>query len=1113
MQRSLRIFTADRGNVFLAACIILLLFLIPVNSAAAEYETAEESDLLIIEGPLMIHGQQAGIISIGIGPAGGFFVNVPEIEKILLQRMNNSIVEEIFSPLKISDTPPWVSVESLPKNYLEPFFSQADLSLSLSIPPEYRLLQKIPVSGGTMGQAERRTVLDETDFSVFMNTYLNSSFEIDRKITGSAYSVPIQARILPTINLHQHTVSAAAAFSAQTAFSPDSASSFSYNLPAPEQLIDSLRYTYDFPQGPTLFQGGNISFKTLRFQSSSASKGIVLKNDVSYSSDTDLIRSPTIQILLEEDAEVSIFVNGDLSLKRKLPAGPYEFIKLPLKSGINTVQIQRIKGSETEEETYRFGYSSSLYPKNASSLNFGLGAASWDDFDTPAIFLNQTLGLSYNITSGYFLEIDPEKQVLGINNEFAGPFGNVNLDSAVRFTSSLPTGFKSNISYKHFLIGNRNSKSLSLNGSYQTRYFGTFSQDSPDNDTMFQLDAGYGQRLFDSIGISGRASLEIPNTASSDPLSGELTLSASLRPFNGFNISARGQLAWDKGFSAAPTPSGYISLSYYPSDKDYTFSTSVDGENLSSQINYSPENERRFDNSYSFQTSGSSLEDPVPDNIRLGTSFNNQYFNLNLNQYASKGTDDLFDFSTNAGIQSALVYTENTLALSRPVSNGFVLVKSLESFKGKSLLVNSSGSGVITSTEKADKAVVPSINSFSSSSINIQTKELEVGYELGDDRFTFNPSFSGAALAEIGALTQPVSVTGRFLTPEWKPIVFATGAVHTFNGEPLAEPIYLFTDDTGYFEIHQLTAGTYEMSVFSGVRRFYRLSIPEDAEGQYSLGTLLFGGEPLRQEFPPLGTAAQLNNLYRRLIEATFSQDSAYETGATEERGNAVHSLLNSKLEVPSPSLYPFTGGLHISGIFNDSEGRLLPNSKGEIYAFNKKLLKNKVSFATDKNGRFTFKNLKAGTYTFYIQGREKAFYRLTVPESLYGYRDIGTIHTSFTRDDPVSEHMGDDISAPSMPERFSQIPSLETIDITGTFIGESGEPAAHTYGLIDTYNGTLLEKEIHFFTNSAGEFRIEGLFPGIYEMDVHGRENKRYRITIPEGMLSGVKHIGRIEF
>jgi len=1136
------------GSPVCTQVLILLIFLsafLLTSLSSLSAAAAEAPPMFTIVSPLTVNGRRAGNISIGIGMGDIHLLEVRETADLLKRFMNVSYVTQFLTVDELPETEQWMKIEDLDTAIAEVAFSRQDLSLSIIIRPEYRGEETIAVRQGAV--RARGDILEELPFSFFMNSSLSTSLSVNQDTAAATvFSLPLSVSAKPVINFGNTT--AASDFSYRNTYTANTGSWSSSAIPSFKDNFRNTNIIYDFPDDPLLFQAGNISYSTLPNQSAAAGKGVVLKKSLAYQSGISENyfenTSPKIPILLQEDSYVSVIINGNAGRRLFLYAGPYTITSLPLTNGVNTVIIQQetVSGETTEEE-YTFGYTSSLLPREETQFTLGIGFADFplDDWDAlmeeiekPILFMNQERGISYNMKLGYFGEITAGKQAAGLTGTYASRFGTFNADAAVRFTDGLEPGFAGKLDYSYYSSAKKELGTFNLNGSWQTRRFDSLSADVPDASNIGSIGGSYSRSLFQVLGLSLSTSWTFPREASK-PVQASFGAGSNFSPAKSVSISGRARFSWDiPSDNGSPDISGSLFLTYRPEKSNISYSAAFTGGTVSLQASWRPEPQKGTESSYQIQTSGIPVEpyiswesvqsidsagELLPSNLSFSSQGKNQFGNWSFRQRLAQDTGTLDLSSTEFSVHSALIYADSVFSVSRPVSSGFVLVKPQENFRDIKLLVNPTATGIQTTTEETGTAVVSNISSFRSSNINIQAEELSAGYEIGTDTFTFNPSYSGAAVIRVGSSSEaaPVSLTGRFVKPDWSPLNFASGQVYRRDGEELDSSIYLFTDETGYFEIHGLTAGNYEFRMLQPERRYYRITIPEGTQGQHSLGNLVFGGSVLQADFPPLGSPQQLAGLKRRLDAAQTVSSTAYELSSAERRNINIAALEETEGTAESASTYTASqktglGPVSFSGTFADEQGTPVSDAAGRIMSDSASY---NAAFAADESGRFTLWGLLPGTYTMHVQaGTEEKQYRVSVPILMYGMQDIGCIQLADT--DADGDFSGQMQYTETEKQKTGKEQNRPLIDVSGMFIDTTGMPAVNRNAFLLLYNDMLMTKKIRFAADGNGSFTIPGLRPGSYTMVLQGSlttAQKEFRMTIPQDTQAGRKDAGVISY
>jgi outer membrane usher protein len=176
------------------------------------------------------------------------------------------------------------------------------------------------------------------------------------------------------------------------------------------------------------------------------------------------------------------------------------------------------------------------------------------------------------------------------------------------------------------------------------------------------------------------------------------------------------------------------------------------------------------------------------------------------------------------------------MALSRPISDSFVIVAPHKTIRDKNIKVNSYGERYLAQTDFLGSAVLPEVSGYSINSVSIDRNDLPVGYQIEDDAFYFEPTYKRGGVAKIGT-DAIVMVKGQLLEGAEKPFSLVSGEI-LYLDEPEKEPILFFTNRSGFFAAEGLKPGKYKIIVYGDKIFSSFITIPEGTTGLYALGAL-----------------------------------------------------------------------------------------------------------------------------------------------------------------------------------------------------------------------------------------------------------------------------------
>jgi outer membrane usher protein len=195
-------------------------------------------------------------------------------------------------------------------------------------------------------------------------------------------------------------------------------------------------------------------------------------------------------------------------------------------------------------------------------------------------------------------------------------------------------------------------------------------------------------------------------------------------------------------------------------------------------------------------------------------------------------------------LQSALVYVDGNWAVSRPVSQGFVLVKGIKNLEGSTIAINPTETGYQAESSMYGPAVLPSLSPYNVKKIEVQPMDPPPGFFVEKPYFTLFPTYKCGYAIYIGSDSVVVVIGSLVAGANGEPFGHRSVEIVSLDDTKI-EPLRTFTNSKGQFQLLGLKQGNYEIrpdetTGFGGVA----FHIPAGTEGIYRIGALTLPRKP-----------------------------------------------------------------------------------------------------------------------------------------------------------------------------------------------------------------------------------------------------------------------------
>ena len=196
------------------------------------------------------------------------------------------------------------------------------------------------------------------------------------------------------------------------------------------------------------------------------------------------------------------------------------------------------------------------------------------------------------------------------------------------------------------------------------------------------------------------------------------------------------------------------------------------------------------------------------------------------------------EHDTRLRLGSALGLADGTLALGRPIREGFAIVTAHPSLDGRWVYVDPDADGkAVAYSDGLGPALVPDLRAYWRNDLPLEVEDLPPGYDLGSARLEVMPAYRGGRRLEVGS-NAFITALGILADPSGAPLAYASGELISLD-DPGFAPAVLFTNKTGRFAASGLKPGRYEIRLNTAPPRTATFSIPEESASLHQAGTIL----------------------------------------------------------------------------------------------------------------------------------------------------------------------------------------------------------------------------------------------------------------------------------
>lgn len=461
---------------------------------------------------------------------------------------------------------------------------------------------------------------------------------------------------------------------------------------------------------------------------------------------------------LQAPSEVDLYVNGILIKRERFSSGEFDFLNLPLATGLQDVEVV-IKDEFGREERikYPFFFTAGILKPGLHDYSYGLGFIREKymennfDYGIPVLLFYHKYGLSKIFTLGARGEADKDFFNVGPSASFLiGKAGVIEASAAASYADSR-AGWGGSIDY--FFTDNRFGGKMSF--KYLSREYHNLSWEPARGTERFEslLGLSYYQKIIGSL--SANASLiekyEYPYAL-------DLTLYLNRNLFRDLSLLLRETVLRQAGNT---TNEIFAGVNF------------ILGKNHSGSLSYQRDTDKQNEN---FRETLYLQKSPP-----LGEGIGYRLFAENANNDWSGRTDGNaeIDYRGRYGIYSAAyrnfagrnsydlalsggaVFIDRSFFLTRPVTDSFTLVK-VANLKNVTVGLNSQESG---KTDRKGELIVPELLSYNDNKISIQDNDIPMIYRIGGTEMYISPPYRGGGIVNFD-VKKVQDVTGHIFLLE-----------------------------------------------------------------------------------------------------------------------------------------------------------------------------------------------------------------------------------------------------------------------------------------------------------------------------------------------------------
>lgn len=593
-----------------------------------------------------------------------------------------------------------------------------------------------------------------------------------------------------------------------------------------------VRMVRDFPGLMLRAAAGDLSYPVTSFQSFQPMLGVSLARNFSLQPYRVTVPTGDTSFVVQTPSRVDILVNGQRLRSLRLEPGSYDVSDFPVADGANDVTLM-ITDATGQVEMRRFPLLADrqLLKKGLHAYAYSAGITADKSgrqieyaADRPAFSGFHRYGVTETMTVGAQAQGDEDVQQLGASWLKATDYGTFGIDAAGSHMGGAGFDAAAQLSYRYADIQARQDFSAQLR--WRGADFAALGQLQPVNPASYEMAARYNFMLPWDVtsGLGGRYRFGRGDA----PDDWSYTFNAGKSFSKGVTVSFTAEHRRREGIGA------FLSVSWAPPASAHSMQALADSFAGTQELRWDYRPAQDIGTAQAYATL--LREDGGGVQAGGGLGWRGYRGDVSLRHDTYRDVAGRSEDRSQILAGTALAYADGVVALSRPISGSFVMLRQHETLAGQTIGVNPSlamaQTGADSFRARMDHfgpAVLPDATAYMYYPVRVDTRFLPMGYDVGRDLYTVFPSYRSGTVLTVGHAGN-IYAEGRLLLPDGAPAALMGGEIRAAAGNTEAREF--FTNAEGGFHITGLAPGRYTL----GLHRFPRRQMLLDISAQKSVG-------------------------------------------------------------------------------------------------------------------------------------------------------------------------------------------------------------------------------------------------------------------------------------
>lgn len=603
---------------------------------------------------------------------------------------------------------------------------------------------------------------------------------------------------------------------------------------------DDVRLVHDWPDKMVRGAVGDLSYPLTEFQNYQKMAGFSLARNFDLQPYRVTEPSGGTSFIIRTPSSVDIMINGQRVRTLQLDPGPYDISDFPLADGSNDVTLVITDATgHIETRSFPILTDQKLLKQGLHEYSYNIGIESQErnrdikyQVRTPAFSAFHRYGFSDETTGEISAQADTEIQQAGLAAIHAFEWGTLGFDTAISHSDDFGDDAAAKLSYRY--ENTSDQEGFSAYAQYKGGNFSTLGQVTENTSPVWEIVAQYSRTIGPDInlGIGGRYSL-----GQDDGHIWAYNMNIGKVLSQSFTANINFQQRSETGASII------LGITWIPALSEHTVSATLDTETQTKDIRW----DWRDDNRWQVGAGATEQHGEVHGTGNVGFTGDRIEASLrhNITTFLPSSRSDTTNHTdTRSQILAgtAIAFADGHIALSKPISSSFVLLAPHKNLEGQTIGINpeterDGNNHYQSEIDSFGPAVVEDTVPYMARQIRIDTQNLPLGYDIGQDNYVAMPSYKSGMVLTVGNGAN-VFADGYLQMADSTPVIQKAGMIKNLDDPSFPEQEF-FTNDHARFRISQLEPGKYSLQLHDSNSAVIMV-IPDDAPiGQFNAGTLV----------------------------------------------------------------------------------------------------------------------------------------------------------------------------------------------------------------------------------------------------------------------------------